>query len=246
MPLLYKVYVDSREPASMKEKIKKLFPQKVETVMLNVGDYIFDFIKYVVVVERKSIDDFVNSIRNNRIWEQLQKILNFKEFDSKEVRRRILLIDGTFDQFMPDSQFLSDKQKNRFYASMMGALQQIIFVYHVPIIVADNQVALKQFFRILVEREKNGKNDSLPSTRWTKEETKISGEIDYRIIMLSSIPTIGPQLAKNLLRRYRSIKNIVNATKESLAKVPGIGMKRAEIIYNFFRSEESIKKLPLT
>ncbi len=246
MPPFFKVYVDSREPTNMQEMIEKLFPQKVEIVMLNVGDYIFDFIRYAVVVERKSIDDFVNSIRNNRIWEQLQKILNFKEFNSKEVRRRILLIEGTFDQFMPDSQFLSDKQKNRFYASMMGALQQIIFVYHVPIIFADNQVALKQFFRILVEREKNGKNDTLPSARWTKEETKISGEVDYRIIMLSSIPTIGPQLAKNLLRRYRSIKNIVNATKESLAKVPGIGMKRAEMIYNFFRSEESIKKLPLT
>lgn len=246
MPILHKLYVDTREPSNIQEIMKSLFPNKVEIKILDVGDFIFDFIKYVVITERKSIEDFVNSIRNNRIWEQLQKIANIKEMHGKEVKRKVLLIDGTLDQFMPDSQFLSEKQKNKFYASIMGAIQQIVFVYGVPIIFADNQVALKQFFRILVKREENGKNDAIPSVKWTKEENRFSGEIDYRIVMLTAIPTIGPQLAKNLLKRYRSIRNIVNATKESLAKVPGIGTKRAEIIFNFFRSENIVRKLSLT
>ncbi|MGQ4833521.1 MAG: ERCC4 domain-containing protein [Candidatus Asgardarchaeia archaeon] len=246
MPILHKLYVDTREPSNIQEIMKSLFPNKVEIKILDVGDFIFDFIKYVVITERKSIEDFVNSIRNNRIWEQLQKIANIKEMHGKEVKRKVLLIDGTLDQFMPDSQFLSEKQKNKFYASIMGAIQQIVFVYGVPIIFADNQVALKQFFRILVKREENGKKDAIPSVKCTKEENRFSGEIDYRIVMLTAIPTIGPQLAKNLLKRYRSIRNIVNATKESLAKVPGIGTKRAEIIFNFFRSENIVRKLSLT
>jgi len=236
MVFLKQLTIDNREKSDIIETLEKLFPGKVKIKQLEIGDFLFNFAKYAVLIERKNISDFVNSVRNNRLWDQLYRIVKTNEIENLPIRRKILLIDGTFDQYMPDSQFISDRQKDVFYASMIGAIQQILFVYAIPVIFADNKAALRQFFRILVQREEKGKNEALPEAIWTREEVKVSGERDYRVIMLSSIPTIGPNLAKNLLRRYRTIYNIVNASADSLSKVPGIGKKRAMTIYNFFRA----------
>jgi ERCC4-type nuclease len=61
-----KIVVDSREPNEILELVKKL-NYFTEVQNLEVGDIQFGNI----LIERKDIGDLINSVRDNRLWEQL-------------------------------------------------------------------------------------------------------------------------------------------------------------------------------
>ena len=52
--------------------------------------------------------------------------------------------------------------------------------------------------------------------------------------IVSSFPTIGVVNARNLLRKFNSIKSLVNAGKQELTEVEGIGEKTAEKLIKLF------------
>lgn len=56
--------------------------------------------------------------------------------------------------------------------------------------------------------------------------------------MLDRIPGIGKVNKKALLEAFKTVEAIKEATPQELSQVEGIGEKRAQIIYNFFRSED--------
>jgi len=55
---------------------------------------------------------------------------------------------------------------------------------------------------------------------------------------LDDIPGIGPARKKALMRSFQSIEDIQEADVETLAQVPEITMKQAELIYSFFHNKE--------
>lgn len=55
---------------------------------------------------------------------------------------------------------------------------------------------------------------------------------------LTKISGVGDKKAKELLKTYKTIKNIKNASVEDLAKVKGINISLAENIYNFYNQGE--------
>jgi excinuclease UvrABC nuclease subunit len=83
----------------------------------------------------------------------------------------------------------------------------------------------------LVKREESGKNNSLPKPRWYRAPKAMLPEKDNKHYVLDAIPMIGTLQAKKLLDHFESIYNIAQATVEELTEVPGIGRKRAEIIF---------------
>ena len=52
--------------------------------------------------------------------------------------------------------------------------------------------------------------------------------------ILDTIPLIGEQRKKNLLRKFGSVENIKKASIEDLRKTPSMNIKAAEEVYNFF------------
>ena len=54
--------------------------------------------------------------------------------------------------------------------------------------------------------------------------------------VISTIPTVGPELTIKLDRHFNSIQALCNASKEELMKVDGLGKLRASIIYRFVRN----------
>jgi len=72
-----KITVDSREPKYIIEYIKNLGVM-VEIEKLDIGDYLIGD----VLIERKTLTDFLNSVRSRRLWEQLyqMKLSNLKCF----------------------------------------------------------------------------------------------------------------------------------------------------------------------
>ncbi len=70
--------------------------------------------------------------------------------------------------------------------------------------------------------------------RWYRKPASRLPIKEVKYYLLDTIPMIGDVHAKNLLDYYGSISNIANATKNELIRVPGIGEKRAEKIYETF------------
>jgi len=62
-------YVDTREPSAIKKLLKK-YDIPFEEVNLPFGDMVLGDI----VIERKTIIDLMNSLKDNRIWKQLKEL----------------------------------------------------------------------------------------------------------------------------------------------------------------------------
>jgi len=228
--------IDHRE-RKVSRLIEGLFGE-IEVVSLPLGDVLLVHEGGSVLVERKTITDFLSSVRSNRLWDQLLRLMKTEEILGLKVKRRILLLDGDFEKYLePFGEGYSAKDVQVFWCQIMGALLEIIYVYDTPIIVAENKEALRAFFKTLARREETGLNDKLPTARWYRKRPRVDLPVkDRKRYVLSALPLVGETLAKNLLDHFGTISNIANASVEELQEVPKIGKKKAEIIYEIFHS----------
>ena len=218
-----KVLVDYRE-----RKILDLLKDALgdfELTNLPVGDFLIAE-DYGVLVERKSAADFLSSMRTNRLWEQLERML-VREVEGVEIRRRALVIHGCLWEEIEESGFG--------WNHIMGALMEIQYRYGIPVFHAEDDEALKEFLRILVKRERERKNEGEIERRWFRESPRRGmSEEEWKIYMLSSLPNVGEKLAKKMLERFGSVERIARANIEDLKKVEGIGDKKARKIWRIF------------
>jgi len=197
-----------------------------EVVQLPLGDFLLTRNKTGVLIERKSASDFLSSIRSNRLWDQLLRFMKASTLLGYTLKRKLLLIHGTFDSFEP---------ADTFWAPLMGAYMEILFVYDIPVILAENDEAFTQFMRILIQREVSGRNDLLPQSRWFRKHcSQDLPEMDKRRYILASIPSVGEVLAGNLLDHFGSVAAVANASEKQLQKVAGVGKMKARKIYHIF------------
>ncbi len=226
-----KVHVDHRE-RGLTRLIKDL-DFEIEFVQLPLGDYLIPSKDGCVLVERKTVRDFLSSVRSNRLWDQLLRLMKTEEVMESKIKRRILLIHGDFEDYL--APIFSVREHMVFWNQVMGAFMEILFVYDTPIIFARNNAAIKSFFKTLVRREAEGSNDKLPTARWYRKRARAELPVkDRKRYLLSSIPQIGEKLAGNLLEHFKTISAIANASTKELQKVPKIGTKKAKLIYQTF------------
>ena len=222
-----KVLVDSFE-AYLAKSLKKLC--KPELVKLPVGDLLIVGDDGALVVERKTVADLISSIRSNRLWSQLLRMMKTEVILGYEVKRRLLLVQGSFWEYTNVSRL----NESNFWSSVFGALMSINFAYDTPCIVCENNTAFQTFLRVLLQREEKGKNYSTPKGRWYRKSVTHLPFKNAKEYVLDSIPLIGEARAKALLAHYGSISDIAQSSKENLAQVPGIGKVRAQKIYEIF------------
>ncbi len=217
-----RIYVDYRE-----RRIAELLSDfTIELVNLPVGDYLIHMGDYGVLVERKSSCDFVNSIKNSRLWEQMRRMLAPEVLDIP-VRRRGLVVHGLLSDVLFSSGFG--------WNHIMGALMEIQYKYGIPVFYAEDDHALLEFFRILIKREEEDKNEGEVEQRWARIPPKRNmSEREWKLYVLSSLPGVGPKLAALLLTKFGSLEKIARANPIELQKIPGIGEKKARQIYRIF------------
>ena len=228
-----KLLVDYRE-RNLAELLEGVCEQ-ISFTQLSIGDYLLISESEAVVVERKTVRDFLSSVRSNRLWDQLLRMMSAEEVSGYRVKRKILLIQGNFKDYFGSIDCGSEHDVLVHWSQLMGAFMEIVYVYNTPIIHAESDMAFKAFMRILVKRESSRKNDKLPDAKWNIKPVRANLPVkDRRKYILDALPYIGDRLAENLLSHFKTISGVACASVEELRKVPKIGKKKAELIYDIF------------
>ncbi len=202
------IIVDSREFKS--RVVRELFKSgvKIQSMKLMIGDYL---IGEKICVERKSVKDFVDSLVDKRIFEQLRKM---KEYYEKPV----LIIEGEKDWYG-----VRKVHPN----AIRGLLSSIAVDYEIPIIKSKNDYDTSQIIKSLGERM-----EKKPKPFIKKDKPVLMKDVQESI--LSMIPGVGVKSAKNLLKTFKTLKKISNSSIEELCSVEGIGEKIGKEIHKAF------------
>ena len=208
------IFVDFREPGRIVEKLKDL-GLDVEVRSLQVGDYLIKHSSYEILVERKDVNDFLNSIVDGRLFRQCHVL-------STRYPLSFLAIVGDLDEILSERGFRRDAA----IAAIVSIAAKNAEGQIVPLLLRNEDdfcLALKAMDR----RVREGEFRILPRLQ-RRENPKIA--------MLTAVPGIGEKKAEKLLEHFGSIHRIVNASVSELMRVEGIGEKKAREIYRFFRS----------
>lgn len=232
-----KLVVDHREK-SLENLLQNSCGDVCEEIIftqLPIGDYLVVSDSTAVLVERKTVNDYLASVRSNRLWDQLLRIMKTEKVLDYDIKRKMLLIQGNFHDYFMEVGFRRQEEMVKHWSQLMGAYLEIVYVYNTPIIHAESDAALRAFLRTLIKREASGKNDKFPDARWYRKPVKADLPVkDRKKYILSALPHVGEKLAQNLLLHFDTISEIACASVEELKRVPKIGKKKAELIHSLF------------
>jgi len=216
-----KIFLDYRERASGIKK--ELIKQGLEVIeqQLKLADFIIKTKtlegKIVTVgIEKKTINDFLNSIIDKRIISQLMDLK--KHFDVP-----LLIIEGQENIY---------KIRNFHPNSIRGMFASIAIDFQIPILYTRNYRDTANLLAIIAKRL--DKKRSLPSLLKKRKPLTLKQQQEF---IIETLPGIGPTISKSLLEKFKTIKKIMNATEEELEEVRKIGPKKIQDIKKVLEEE---------
>jgi Fanconi anemia group M protein len=207
-----KITVDYREKPSGLHDLLENCGTFVEIAKLSYGDYI---INDKITVERKTADDFLLSIIDGRLFNQLS---NLKKFCSYP----ILLIEG-------------NPYKCSYYFDRMaikGALVSTKVIWYVPVIFSRTKEDSRDIL-LIISRQVGTCIDVAPLRGGYRPKRLKSKQL----FILQGLPKVGPKIAKRLLRYFKSVSKVMNASVQALTEIDGIGKISAERIREVLDTE---------
>ncbi|MBS3113484.1 DEAD/DEAH box helicase [Candidatus Woesearchaeota archaeon] len=209
-----KIFADYREKGS--GVIKEMAEDNVivNLEMLEYADYV---VSSRCGIEVKTVEDFVDSIIDGRLLQQIKNLKNNFE-------RPIVVIEGEQNIYAV---------RNVHQNSILGMLATIAVSYGIPIIQTRNFKETAALLQIIAKREQDetGKDFSLHADR---KPSTLKEQQEY---FVSSLPGINLTLAKPLLRHFKTIKNLVGASEKELQEVEKIGPVKAKQIKDVVEGE---------
>ncbi len=178
----------------------------VEYVDLACGDYVCG---PGVAVERKESTDFVSSIMDNRLFNQIHRL-------KAEYERPIFLIEG--DIFQTRSQIPS--------AALIGAVSYLSVIEGISVIHVSDAKQTAQMIETMARHSQQGLGYEVALRSQKPKDASILSQY-----IVEGLPSIGPKAAQNLLRHFKTVSRVFSATEKDLCEVPGIGKKTASRIH---------------
>ena len=206
------IFADYREKSS--GVIKKLIELgiKINLEKLDVGDYV---LSPDICVEYKTIPDFIDSLIDKRLFTQLK--------DMQKYRKQIIILEGDEDIY---------SQRQLHPNAIRGMLAAITIDYGVPILATKNSDDTALLMAMIAKREQTEEKKGF--TLHSSKPLTLKEQQEY---IVSALPGVGPILSKPLLKKFGSVKKIINASEEKLKEVELIGEKKASKIKEITDSE---------
>ena len=223
------IIIDSREDSQLSRTLESFAERvkiKTEKKWLEIGDYIVGD----CCIEAKSAADFLQSVRNKRIFNQLDNM-------DRTYNKNIILIYGTLDdaiEYLQRTQYNSTSWRNKLKKMFVGALTSIALHTDVKPIWVDNHRTAAHI--ILATTEHIDKNLIIH-----KELPKKIKTDDVRVDVLSEIKGVSVEKAKALLDTFGSITEVAMSNVDDIIKHKGIGKITAENILKALNSEDEVK-----
>jgi len=164
---------------------------KLSIKPLKIGDYLIG----KTIIERKTIQDFISSMINKRLIQQLKQMKKYKQ--------QLLILEGDLEKI---NEF---KTPN----AIRGFILSIINYYQTPIIFTQNYQDTSKYLITLAKQQLKPK---LELTLHSRIPKTIKEQKQY---ILESFPNIGPITAKKLLKKFKTISNTINAEEEKLKEI---------------------------
>jgi Fanconi anemia group M protein len=207
-----KITVDYRETASGLTDLLKNSDALVEIAKLSYGDYI---INDAITVERKTAKDFLISIIDGRLFNQLSNLNKF-------CNHPILLIEG--------NPYETDHNFDRM--AIKGAIVSTQTIWYVPVIFSRTKEDSRDIL-LMISRQLGTCIDVVP-LRGGYRPKRIKSK---QLFLLQGFPQVGPKLAKRLILHFKSVSKIMNASVQALTEVDGIGIISAQKIREVLDAE---------
>jgi Fanconi anemia group M protein len=116
--------------------------------------------------------------------------------------------------------------------SIRGMIATITVSYGIPIIQTKNAKDTAEYLMSIAKREQADEKNEIQH-HYKKPET-IKEQQEY---LVSALPNIGMGGARPLLKHFKSVKNIVNASEKELQDVDLIGPKKSKSLKEIFDKE---------
>ena len=222
-----KLVIDSRENSEFyNDVIKECIKLNImnEKQWLEIGDYVFNDVCF----EAKSSIDFLQSVINRRLWNQLDNM-------DRHYEHCILIIHCSIHealQYKKYTQLNVPEQllRNKFY----GALGKITLDTDVKLFWTEGPKKAAKILTTICKMRPMEREVIKPSLL-----KRITTD-DLRINMLGSIKGISETKAQMLIDEFGSLMEIGEATIEELSKLDGIGTTIAKRIIDTLNSEEKV------
>lgn len=187
-----KIIIDNRERNSLVPSELTNLGFQIEFKQLEIADYLVN----ETAVERKTLSDLQSSIINKRIFSQLQNL--------KQYPNNLLIIEGADKD---DKLFLHEN-------AIRGFILSVFLDYQTPIIFTKNEKDTALYLSILAKRTPKKPLSLRQSITFKDKKEQIQ-------FILEGFPGVGPATAKKLVEKFKSLKNIINATKSELQPILG-------------------------
>ena len=207
------IFVDYREKNSnMMRELDKI-NCKINVKSMSVGDY---QITNDIIIERKTVEDFSKSITDKRLYQQAKELVS-------NCSKPLMIVEGPniYHSFLHPN-------------AIRGALASITLDFKIPVIQTQNETDTALMIKRIALREKDKDNAKPVSVR---TQTKPVTLVEQQLFITESLPNIGPVSAKKLLIHFKTIRNLINASKKELKEVEGIGEKTAKNIIDVTNRE---------
>ena len=201
------IVIDSREPNDVRKHLTSLATLSTDT--LPCGDYLCS---ERVAVERKTVSDFLSSLRDQRLFSQLRQLLESFECP-------VLLIEGN-----PDGLYGNGFAPN----AIRGALSAIAIDYRVPILWTSDsrETALQLYWMASREQEERKIRQSLRTEK--PDPASLAAQQEH---LIAGLPGISGVRARALLAHFKTPADALLATEKQLRAVEGLGPKTAKAIF---------------
>ena len=211
------ILIDHREHAEVLINcLTQQYGMTVEQRQLKHGDY---HIYPDTVVERKTTRDFCLSIIDGRLFRQAFRLA---QLDINP----LIIIEG---------EHLHNHDIAITLKAVRGALISLAQTYRIPVLrthdEADTAWHLAQLY---IQRERVGENRGVLTASHPKRLNTQKQQL------LRTLPGVGAKMAKNLLEEFDTVSNVINASRDELLKVAGLGSKTIDRMQQVIREQPEI------
>lgn len=204
------LYIDDREDNDRIELIKNEFNSNVEVKRLLAGDILIQQrTNPTIVIETKTLQDFISSCRNGQIRKEA---LNMKKIYPCSFI--IIYDDGKWNK-----QYVKPLTDNEMY----GNIVSLMWRYKVPVIMCANSTHFLKTIKAIIRTVNKG-DEPIEQPIVRKKDS------NPFINVLIGIDGVGTKMARTLLDNFKTPGGVFKASDNDLDNIPRLQKKSKEAI----------------